>query len=197
MYEVRCGFFAAQKIPEHCYVNYVSPSNCAVLPTHLYCRSLNPQAPWWHYPILKYFFPPFPAFFSGISHGVRPPTCLVFFKLMSGSGVLKIMFLFSRRRAGCRGGRLRLKCDGTRAETIFRLLAKGKSPFKSAGVPVQSTTGSRVVRISGSDAGYTIFRGSVKSIGYPRHSPVSPSLPLPPSPCAITFKMDSTSLVSG
>jgi len=35
------------------------------------------------------------------------------------------------------------------------------------------------VRISGSNAGYTMFRGSVKSTGYPLHSPVSPSL----SPC--------------
>ena len=33
---------------------------------------------------------------------------------------------------------------------------------------------SRVVRISGSNAGYTVFRGSVKSTGYPRHSPVTP-----------------------
>jgi len=31
------------------------------------------------------------------------------------------------------GCRLRLKCDGTRAETRFRLSAKRKSPFKSAG----------------------------------------------------------------
>jgi len=30
-------------------------------------------------------------------------------------------------------GRLRLKCDGTRAETRCRLSAKGTSPFKSAG----------------------------------------------------------------
>ena len=44
---------------------------------------------------------------------------------------------------------------------------------------VQSTTGSRSVRIGGSNAGYTMFRGSVKGIGYPLHSPVSPSLPLP------------------
>jgi hypothetical protein len=29
--------------------------------------------------------------------------------------------------------RLRLKCDGTRAETIFRLSAKRTSPFKAAG----------------------------------------------------------------
>ena len=35
-----------------------------------------------------------------------------------------------------------------------------------------------VVRISGSNAGYTMFRGSVKSTGYPLHSTVSPSLPL-------------------
>jgi len=75
--------------------------------------------------------------------------------------------------------RLRLKCDGTRAETRFRLSAKRTSPFKSAGAPVQSTTGSRGVRISGSSTGYTMFRGSVKSTGYPFNSPVSPSLPLP------------------
>jgi len=52
-------------------------------------------------------------------------------------------------------GRLRLKCDGTRAETRFRLLAKRTSSFKSAGASVQSTTGSRGVRISGSNVGYT------------------------------------------
>jgi len=46
-----------------------------------------------------------------------------------------------------------LKCDGTRAETRFRLSAKRTSPFKSAGASVQSTTGSRGVRISGSNAG--------------------------------------------
>jgi hypothetical protein len=76
-------------------------------------------------------------------------------------------------------GRLRLKCDGTRVETRFRLSAKRTSPFKSVGASVQSTTGSRVVRISGSNAGYIMFRGRVKSTGYPFHSPVSPSLPLP------------------
>jgi hypothetical protein len=60
-----------------------------------------------------------------------------------------------------------------------KLQAKRTSPFKSAGASVQSTTGSRGVRISGSNAGYTVFRGSVKSTGYPLHSPVSPSLPFP------------------
>jgi len=33
--------------------------------------------------------------------------------------------------------------------------------------------------IVGSSAGYTMFRGSVKGPGYPLHSPISPSLPLP------------------
>ena len=72
-----------------------------------------------------------------------------------------------------------MKCDGTRAETRFRLSAKRTSPFKSVGASVQLTTGSRGVRISGSNAGYAMFRGSVKGTGYPLRSPVSPSLPLP------------------
>ena len=74
--------------------------------------------------------------------------------------------------------RLRLKCDGTRAETRFRLSTKRTSPFKSAGASVHSTTGSRGVLISGSNAGYTMFRGSVKDTGYPLHSSASTSLPL-------------------
>jgi hypothetical protein len=82
-----------------------------------------------------------------------------------------------RLQARCVTGQL--KCDGTRAETRFRLSAKRTSPFKSAGALVQSTTGSRGVPNSGSNAGYTMFRGSVKSTGYPLHSPFSPSLPLP------------------
>jgi len=67
---------------------------------------------------------------------------------------------------GCLGyqvatGRLRLKCDGTRAETRFCLSAKRTSPFKSAEAFFQSTTGSRGVRISGSsgsNVGYTMFQ---------------------------------------
>ena len=72
--------------------------------------------------------------------------------------------------------RLRLKCDGTWGETRSRLSAKWTSPYKSAGASVRSTACSRgVLRISGSNAGYTMFRGSVKGTGYPLHSPVSPS----------------------
>jgi hypothetical protein len=76
-------------------------------------------------------------------------------------------------------GRARAKPDGTRAETTFPLSPKRMSPFKSAGESVQSNAGSWGVRISGSNAGYTTFRGSVKSTGYPLHSSVSRSLSLP------------------
>jgi len=46
---------------------------------------------------------------------------------------------------------LRLKRDGTRAETRFRLSTKRTSPFKSRGASVQSTAGSRGVCISGNN----------------------------------------------
>jgi len=74
-----------------------------------------------------------------------------------------------------------LKCDGTHAETRFCLSAKRTSPLKlaGAGASVQPTTGSQGVRISGNNAGYTMFWGSVKGTGYPLHLPVSPSLLLP------------------
>ena len=91
----------------------------------------------------------------------------------------------------CRG---QLKCDGTRAETRFRFSAKQMSPFKSAGASVQSTTGSRGVSISSSNAGYTMFRGSVKSTGYPLHSSVSPALPLP---CVTVCHQTSTVVYCG
>jgi len=58
----------------------------------------------------------------------------------------------------------------------------------------QLTTGSPGVCISGNNAGYTMFRGSVKGTGYPLHSPVSLHFPSCASPCAITFQMDSTTL---
>ena len=56
---------------------------------------------------------------------------------------------------------MHLKHKGTHAETRFRLSPKRMSPIKSAGVSVQSTAGSRGVHISVSNAGYTMFRGSV------------------------------------
>jgi len=54
-------------------------------------------------------------------------------------------------------GRGQLKRDDTRAETRFRLSPKRTSAFKSAGASVQSTTDSRGVHISSSNAGYTMF----------------------------------------
>ena len=88
-------------------------------------------------------------------------------------------------------GRLRLKCHGTCAENRSGLSAKRTSPFKSAGVSVQATTGSRGVRISGSNAGYAVFRGSVRILAthsirqFPLHFPSCASL------CTITFQLDS------
>ena len=75
--------------------------------------------------------------------------------------------------------RMHLKYDGTRAENRFCFSAKRTSPIKSVCSSVQSTTCSRHVRISDSNAGYTMFRCSVKGTSYPLHSPVSPSLPHP------------------
>jgi hypothetical protein len=72
---------------------------------------------------------------------------------------------------------------------VFR--RNGRVHLNRAGASVQSTTGSRGVRITGSNAGYTIFRGSVKGTGYPLHSPVSPSYPLP---CLIVCHHISTGL---
>ena len=94
-----------------------------------------------------------------------------------------------------KGSRVRLKRDGTRAETRFRLSLKRTSPFKSAGASVQSTTGSRGVRISVNNAGYITFRGSVRILAthsirqFPLHFPSCAS------PCAIRFQTHSTTCV--
>ena len=90
-------------------------------------------------------------------------------------------------------GTVRLKRDGTRAETRFRLSPKRTSPSKSAGASVQSTAGSRSLRISVSNAGYTTSRSSVGLLAthsirqFPLH------FPSPASPCAIRFQTHSTS----
>ena len=53
-------------------------------------------------------------------------------------------------------------------DLVFR--RNGLIHLNRRGASVQSTTGSRGVRISDSNAGYTMFRGSVKGTGYPLHS---------------------------
>ena len=89
--------------------------------------------------------------------------------------------------------RARAEPDGTRAETTFRLSPKWTSPFKSAGESVQSTAGSRGVRISVSNAGYTMSRGRVRVLAthsirqFPLHFPSHAS------PCATTFRTQYTS----
>jgi hypothetical protein len=78
--------------------------------------------------------------------------------------------------------RLRLKCDGTRAETRFCLSVKRTSPFKSTEGSVQSTTGRRAVHISLQGLYCSckpVFCSHVTLTGYPLHSPVFPSLLLP------------------
>ena len=94
--------------------------------------------------------------------------------------------------APCTRGQL--KCNDTRAETRYRLSAKRRVHLNRQGATIQSNNGSRGVRISGSNAGYTVFRDSVKEAGYPLHSPVSPSLPLP---CVTVYHHTSTGFCYG
>jgi hypothetical protein len=86
------------------------------------------------------------------------------------------------------GSKLRLKRGGTRAETKFRLSPKRTSPFKSAGASVQPTAGSRVVRISVSNAGYTTFRGGVRVLAAHSIRQFPLYFPSRASPCAIRFR---------
>jgi len=72
---------------------------------------------------------------------------------------------------------------------VFR--RNGRVHLNRRGASVQSTTGSRGERIRGSNAGYTMFRGSVKGTGYPLHSHSFPlHFPSRASPPAITFQME-------
>ena len=88
--------------------------------------------------------------------------------------------------------RARLKRDGTRAETRFGLSAKRTSPFKLAGgqfsrLLAAEVCASAVVMVVMLDT--PCSEVECKTTGYPLHSLVSPSLPLP---CAITFQLSFT-----
>ena len=109
------------------------------------------------YPYHSPVCPQFPLHFPS-----RASPCVITFQLESTTGT-----------------RGQLKCDGTRQKPDFVFRRSRRVHLNWQGASVQSTTGSWGVRISGSNAGYTMFRGSVKSTGYPLHSPVSPSLPFP------------------
>jgi hypothetical protein len=73
----------------------------------------------------------------------------------------------------------------------FVLRRNRRVHLNGRGASVLSTTGSRGVRIGGSNSGYNMFRGSVKGTDYPLHSPVSPSLSLP---CVTVCQRISTEL---
>ena len=99
-------------------------------------------------------------FFKESSVKLAEVFTIFFYSLPNVSGLVESCFFGSVSRnkklsdktpglgrdlSGCRS---QLKCDGTRANTRFILSAKRTSPFKTAGASVQSTTGSRSVRIS-------------------------------------------------
>jgi len=52
---------------------------------------------------------------------------------MPGTENKNVQKLSAAHPVSCSIGRLRLKCDGTRAETTFGFSAKWTNPFKSAG----------------------------------------------------------------
>ena len=90
------------------------------------------------------------------------------------------------------GGIARAERDGTRAETRIRLFSKRTIPFKSVGSSVQSTAGSRGVRIGFSNDGYTTLGGGLRVLAthsirqFPLHFPSRAS------PCATRFRTSST-----
>jgi len=103
------------------------------------------------------------------------PRSEVMWRVLATQSIRQFLLHFPSRASPCAiafqlesttGTRGHLKCDGSRAETTFRLSAKRTSPFKSAwGRQFSRLLASRGVRISGSNAGYTMFRGSVKGTG--------------------------------
>jgi len=72
---------------------------------------------------------------------------------------------------------------------VFR--RNGRVHLNRQGTSVQSTTGNRGVRFSGSNGGYIMLWGSVKSTGYPSIRQFPLHFHARASPCAITFQLDS------
>ena len=86
---------------------------------------------------------------------------------------------------------VRLKRDGTRAETRFCLSPKRTSPLKSVGASVQLTAGSQGLRISVSNAGYATLQGSVRVLATHSIRQLPLHFPSRASPCAIRFQTHS------
>jgi len=97
-------------------------------------------------------------------------TCLAPICCPSSGGIL---YIYTTTR------RMRLKCDGTGQRPDFVLRRNGRVHLNRRGRQFSRLLAAQGVRISGSNAGYTMFRGSVKSTGYLLHPPISPSVPLP------------------
>jgi len=64
-------------------------------------------------------------------------------------------------------------------KTDFFFWRNGRVHLNRRGRQFSRLLAAEVCAISDSNAGYTMFRGSVKGTGYPLHSPVSHSLSLP------------------
>jgi len=71
---------------------------------------------------------------------------------------------------------LQLERDDTCAETEFCPSVKWTGPGNSAGVTVQSTTGSQGMCVSWYCAGQAMFCNCIMLTGYPPHSVISPSM---------------------
>jgi hypothetical protein len=89
-------------------------------------------------------------------------------------------------------GRMRLKCDGTRAETRFRLSAKRTSPFKSVRASLQAAEvcASAVVMVVMLDTQCSEVVWRVLATHSIRQFPLH--FATRASSCAITFQLDST-----
>ena len=115
------------------------------------------------------------------------------FQVRASSVLLLLTGCLRRTTLGwCEWCTARAERDGTRAETTFRLSPKRTSPFKSAGESVQSTAGSRGVRISGSNAGYNTFRGRVRVLATHSIRQFLLHFPSRASPCSTTFRTQYT-----
>jgi len=75
-------------------------------------------------------------------------------------------------------------------DLVFRRNGRVHSNRREASL--QSNTGSRGVRISGNNAGYTTFRGSVRVLATRSIRQFLLRFLSPASPCAITFQLHST-----
>jgi hypothetical protein len=89
-----------------------------------------------------------------------------------------------------RGSRVQLKCDGTRAETRFRLSAKRTSPFKSVRASVRSTAEVCVSAVVMLDTPCSEVVWRVLATHSIRQFPLH--FPSRASPCAITFQLEFT-----